>query len=143
MNPQSEPEIKEAISLFQSYERAGASFADARKFKIAVQTLDEYLEENPDSPHWTFIQNLKLSYTRRLMERIASVNKADLEASLEHIVLVAAVVKAEAAKLMSEFPEQKQEWDRLIGTWAETIAHALVNLEEEDRKRKGKDGAHT
>lgn len=138
MNPDSIPEIREAITLFQSYERAGASFEDARKFEIAVQTLDDYLEENPNTPHRVFIQNLKFSYTRRLMERIASVNKTDLETSLKHIVLVAASVKTEAEKIMAQFPEQKREWDLLIGKWAAVIAEALVNLEEEDEKRKGK-----
>ena len=143
MDPRSEPEIKEAIALFDSYERAGASYTDARKFKVAVQILDDYLEENPGSPHLAFIQNLKLSYTRRLMQRIASVNKADLESSLEHIVLVAALVKDEAEKLMSQFPEHKRDWDRLIGEWAYVIAHALVNLEDEERKREHIDASHT
>lgn len=139
IDPRSVPEIKEAVELLEKYERGGATYADAKMFKDAIEGLGDYLDENPDSPHREFIQNVRTTYTRRMMQRLSKVNKADLNASLEHIILVVHTVRAEADKLKALFPEMKLAWKALIGEWAEPIARALVDREErEEREREKK-----
>lgn len=130
MDARSVPEIKEAIQLLEGYEKAALAYDSAKDFSLAISILEDYLSDNPDSSHRQFIQNLRFSYTRRLLQRVAAVNKADLGASLEHIVLVVHTVKDEAQKLMAEYPELKRDFDALMKVWAEPLARAFVEMDE-------------
>lgn len=61
------PEIREAIALFESWEKSINDSAAARRFTEAVQLLDDYLEAEPETPYRELIRNLKTSNTRSLL----------------------------------------------------------------------------
>ena len=144
MDPRSIPEIREAIELLESYEQTQASYADAKEFMLAIETLEDYLTDHPETPHRQFIQNLRFSHTRRMLQRLASVNKADAGASIDHIVMIVHTVKNEAEKLMELYPELRKDFDALISVWADPLARALVAEEEEkERQRKNQNASHT
>lgn len=137
VDPRSVPEIKEALALLEAYETSGARYEDAQRFQSALHILNDYAEDNPGSPHLAFIKNTKLASTRRMLERLGRVNKADVKASIEHIVILVATVGDECKALFVEHPELKVEYERLIDTWKYELALALTLDEEKRQKRKG------
>ena len=142
MDPREIPEIREAVALLEGYEAAPLSYGSTDEFVLAIETLEDYLSQNPDSPHRQFIQNLRFSYTRRMLQRLSSIDKTDLFVSLEHILLVAHTVKAEAEKLMGEYPDLEKDFNALVKTWGEPLARTLMEEEDLEKARAHDRPAH-
>jgi hypothetical protein len=126
VDPRSVPEIREAIDLFESYERSSHNFEAAKKFSEAVRLLNDYVEGEPDTPYKSFIQNLRLAHTRSLLRHLARVNKKDFSAWAEHVFAVLVTANTEAEALMSDHPDLKKEFDEFFEVWKEELARALV-----------------
>ena len=122
LNPRSVPEIREAIALFEAWERETSNVHAAKGFTEAVQILDDYLECEPESPHRGFIENLRLSNTRRLLQQLARIDKKDFSLWLEYALAALAAVEREAASVIAASPELKRELDSFMGAWGEPLA---------------------
>jgi len=109
MNPRSVPEIREAIALFEEYERSLLNHAAAKKFNEAVELLNDYLEAEPDSPHKDFIHRLRFSNTRSMLRNLARVNKKDFFTWGEHVFAILLRVNSEAEALMGMHPDLKKD----------------------------------
>jgi len=119
------PEIREAIGLFEAWERAINDVHAAGRFTEALQLLDDYLECEPDSPHKPFIQNLRLSNTRRLLQQLARVEKKDFGLWLEYALAVVAMIDEEAESVMAAQPELRKDVDSFLRVWGDVVAEAL------------------
>ena len=115
------PEIKEAIALFESWEKSINDYHSARRFTEAVQLLDDYLEAEPETPYRNFIRNLKISNTRRLLQHLARVDKKDFAVWVEYALLVLSLVDKEAASVMATQPELKKDFDAFLGVWRDAL----------------------
>jgi hypothetical protein len=111
--PRNVPEIREAIELFESWEREFNDPAAAAHFTEAVELLADYLEGEPDSPHRGFIQNLRI------------VDKRDFGLWLEYAIAVASAVDQEAASIMAAQPELKKDYDAFLGVWKDALFTAV------------------
>jgi hypothetical protein len=123
--PRSIPEIREAITLFESWERSVNDQAAAKRFTEAVQLLDDYLEAEPDTPYKAFIQNLRVSNTRRLLQQLARVDKKDFSTWLEYALAVLSVVDKEVEAVMATQPELKKDYDAFLDVWKDVLLKAL------------------
>lgn len=127
--PRSVPEIREAVALFEAWERSINEVDSARRFTEAVQLLDDYLESEPDSPHKPFIQNLRLSNTRRLLRQLALVDRKDFSLWLEYALSVLAAVDREAQSVMAANPELRKDLDAFLNVWGDALAEALKRVQ--------------
>jgi hypothetical protein len=125
VDPRGVPEIREAIALFESWEHWAGDLNAAKRFTEAVQLLEDYLECEPESPHKTFIQNLRLSNTRRLLQQLARVERKDFALWLEYALAVMSVVDKEAESVMAIHPELKKDLDDFLGVWKDVLLQAL------------------
>jgi len=125
--PRSVPEIREAIGLFERWEAGITHPAAAGWFAEAVQLLDDYLDAEPDSPHKRFVQNLKVSNTRRLLRLLSQVDKNDLSSWMEYVHVLALVLGDEAEALMITYPELRAEFGAFIAVWGKEYVDALQN----------------
>lgn len=123
------PEIREAIALFESWEKSINDSAAARRFTEALELLDDYLEAEPETPHREFIRNLKTSNTRSLLQHLARVDRKDFSIWLEYALLVSSLVDKEAAPLMAKQPELKKDLDAFLGVWGDTLKEALRRVQ--------------
>src|SRR5687767_9311473 len=103
-SPRDVPEIREAIALFEAWEASINDLEAAKGFTEAVQILDDFLESDPQTPHRSFVHNLKISHTRRLLQQLAKVDRADFSLWLEYAVSAVAAVSNEAESLMKANP---------------------------------------
>jgi hypothetical protein len=125
VSPRDVPEIREAIGLFEAWERETTDVHAAKGFTEAVQLLDDYLECEPDSPHRRFIENLRLSNTRRLLQQLARIDKKDFSLWLEYALAALAAVEREAASVVAANPELKGELDSFMRVWGEPLARQV------------------
>ena len=115
------PEIREAIALFESWEKSINDYDSARRFTEAVQLLDDYLEAEPETPYRELIRNLKISNTRRLLQHLARVDRKDFALWVEYALLVLSLVEKEAASVMAAQPELKKDFDAFLGVWRDAL----------------------
>ena len=127
--PRSVPEIREAVALFEAWERSISDVDSARRFTEAVQLLDDYLECEPDSPHKAFIQNLRLSNTRRLLRQLALVDRKDFSLWLEYALSVLAAVDKEAQSVMAANPQLRKDLDAFLNVWGDALTEALKRVQ--------------
>jgi hypothetical protein len=120
------PEIREAIALFESWERSINDLHAAKGFTEAVQILEDYVECEPDTAHRAFIQNLRISNTRRLLQQLARVDKKDFSLWLEYALAALAAVEKEAESVMAVNPELRKDLDAFRHVWGDALAHALL-----------------
>lgn len=129
MNARSVPEIREAIALFESWERSINDLHAAKGFTEAVQILEDYLECEPDTPHRAFIQNLKLSNTRRLLQQLARVDRKDFSLWLEYALAALSAVDKEVASVMAANPDLGKDLDAFKHVWGDVLADALRRVQ--------------
>lgn len=126
------PEIREAIELFESWERSINDLHAARGFTEAVQILEDYLEYEPDTPHRAFVQNLKLSNTRRLLQQLAQVDRKDFSLWLEYALAALSAVENEARSAMAANPELKKDLEAFLQVWGDVVADALKRVQNSE-----------
>ena len=123
------PEIREAIALFESWERSIHDLHAAKGFTEAVQLLEDYLECEPDTPHRAFIQNLKFSNTRRLLQQLARVDRKDFSLWLEYALAALSAVDKEAQSVMAANPDLRKDLDSFKHIWGDVLAEALKRVQ--------------
>jgi hypothetical protein len=123
------PEIREAIALFEAWEASINDLSATKGFTEAVQILDDFLECEPESPHRAFIQNLRISNTRRLLQQLAKVDKKDFSLWLEYAVSAVAAVSNEAESLMNANPDLKKDFDSFLTVWGSAVTDALHRIQ--------------
>jgi hypothetical protein len=128
-SPRTVPEIRAAIELFEAWERSINDLHAAKGFTEAVQVLDDYLESEPDSPHRAFIQNLRLSNTRRLLQHLTRLDRNDFSLWLEYALAALAAVDKEAQSVIEAHPELKKDLDAFKSVWGDALAQALKRVQ--------------
>lgn len=114
MNARSVPEIREALDALERYERSNAEYDDAQDFREALESLDEYLVDEPDSPHRAFIANVRTTHLRRLLERLGRLKHADDFTVIAHVVILRDTAAAEVQALLKSHPEWQPAFDALM-----------------------------
>jgi hypothetical protein len=127
--PREVPEIREAIALFEAWEASINDLNAAKGFTEAVQILDDFLESEPETPHRTFVQNLKISHTRRLLQQLAKLDKADFSLWLEYAVSAVAVVSNEAESLIKANPDLEADFASFQKVWGSAVTDALHRIQ--------------
>lgn len=127
--PRSVPEIREAIELFEAWEASINDVNAAKRFAEAMQLLDDYLEYEPDSPDRQFIQNLRVSNTRRLLQQLATVDRKDFGLWLEYALAAMALADKEAASVIAVNPQLRTDLDSFLKVWGDSVNQALHRIQ--------------
>jgi hypothetical protein len=129
-SPRDVPEIRDAITLFEQWEAAITDPAAAGRFVEAVQLLNDYLDSEPESPHRVFVQNLKMSNTRRLLQLLSRVDKNDVFSCMEYVNVVFLALKDEAEALMASNADLKQDFEAFASVWRSEYLEALQDAKK-------------
>ena len=127
--PRSVPEIREAIELFEAWEASINDVNAAKRFGEAMQLLDDYLDYEPGSPHRQFIQNLRISNTRRLLQQLATVDRKDFGLWLEYALAAMALADKEAASVIAANPQLRTDLDCFLKVWGDSVNQALHRIQ--------------
>ena len=114
MDPRSVPDIRDALAALERYDRSNAEYDDAHAFREALESLADYLEDEPDTPHRAFIANVRETYLRRLIEKLERLKNADDFTVLQHIVILTDAAAAEVQRLLDAHPALRPAVDALL-----------------------------
>jgi chloramphenicol O-acetyltransferase len=117
--PRCIPEIEEAIDLLEEFETQLPDVSNIDLFVTATQILDGYIEDNPNTPYTNFVHNIKMSYTRRILQELMSIDNSEIETWFS-VVITFAIVKEEFEALSTANPVYREEYDDFLKEWAGT-----------------------
>ena len=94
-------------------------------FQDGIQLLNDYLADNPDTPHAIFINNIKVRHTRRLLQFLTTIDSSNM---LSWFKVIGALLEAreELKKLYETHPGLKSDYDRFAAEWRETPEFKIV-----------------
>lgn len=129
------PQLKEAVNLFVQFERSNEHEKRVQFFGKAINILDTHLSENHESPHKEFVNNLKLAYTRKLLEQLSEGSRlpSPTEDWFSYLWLMLKDCQTEIEVLTKRSPSLRQSYDNFIQMWGDD---AVRVLEREIQKRR-------
>ena len=127
MIPERPDELKEAERLLKEFEKSDSHTKRTRNFDDAIDLLNNYVEENPNSPDLVFIKNIKTSYTRILLEQSNDIKQIEMGDWIRYWSSFLKV-ESEATKMLSENPILKEGYKKFISKWKEEFIEFVTNL---------------
>ena len=127
MIPERPDELKEAVNLLKEFEKSDNHTKRTRNFDDAIDLLNNYVEENPNSPDLVFIKNIKTSYTRILLEQSNDIKQIEMGDWIRYWSSFLKV-ESEATKMLSENPILKEGYKKFISIWKEEFIEFVTNL---------------
>ena len=107
-DPRSVPEIGAALRLFEQWEKALGDPGAADLFAQALEQLDDCEE----AEHATFIRNVRLANTRRLLNQLSRVRVSDLANWAGYSAILQS--SAEAQAVIAQQPELRNVLDAFV-----------------------------
>lgn len=85
-------------------------------FEEAFDILDGYILDYPESPQKTFIDNLRFTYTRKLLEGLSSIRERDIDVNifLRYIVIFENKAIKELQSISEKYPNLKKEYESYL-----------------------------
>ena len=77
---------------------------------MTLSILSDYVEENPGSPGLVCIENIKTSYTIKLLEQLNNISEIEVRDWFDYFILTTLKVTSEVTKLLSEKPILKERY---------------------------------
>jgi hypothetical protein len=125
MNNELPEDIRVGRGFLEKSENAQDHIHRIRNFDDGIDFLNEYLIENPDSPHGKLIKNLKLAYTRSLLKRLPFLEIEDLITWFQYFISFHKA-EEEVDAIIAEDPEFNQIYDDFVESWIDE-AEVLVS----------------
>lgn len=115
-------DLVEAVDFLTLFERSNDHTKRTRYFKDAIEILNSHLQDNSDTTHKDFIKNLRLTYTKKLLEQLPLLSTLDMDDWSKYLILLIQSVPNETEVLSKEHPKLKQNKEAFIAIWInETI----------------------
>jgi hypothetical protein len=122
-------ELMEAVKSFKEFENSNSHAKKINNFKDAINLLDEYVEENPNSPHINFVENIKTSHARILLEQLNNIRDIEIDDWFNYFILITQKLKSEVEKISSENPILKKGYQDFVAIWRADVLEYLTKLE--------------
>jgi hypothetical protein len=127
MIPDRPDELKEAVRLLKEFEKSDSHTKRTRNFDDTIDLLNNYVEENLNSPDLVFIKNIKSSYTRILLKQSIDIRQIEMGDWIRYWSSFLKV-ESEATKMLSENPILKEGYKKFISIWKEEFIEFVTNL---------------
>lgn len=125
-------EISEAIELLEKLEKLPDHKLRAGDFEQAIEVLNDYLSQNPDSPHTNFIEKIKLTYTRHLLEQLPKLSSLSFSEWLPYLSPFLFKAKKEIDTVIKRFPKLGENYRKFLRMWKDELIKREKELEKDD-----------
>ncbi|MBU0734860.1 MAG: hypothetical protein KKG10_11990 [Proteobacteria bacterium] len=116
MNRNLPPNLIEARKLLETFEKSRDHSERTRDFQDAVNILNGYLQDSQDSSHRVVVNNLKRTYTRKLLEELPSLSGLDLYDWFVYTLLLSSVSN-EVEELVKDHPNLRKNNQVFYNMW--------------------------
>jgi hypothetical protein len=121
MQKQLPEEIKEARDLLAGFEKENDHSLKTGAFGEAIDILDDYLAVEPETEHKDFIENIKRTYTRKLLEGLHGLLGADMETWFQYIHLLLVKAPNEVEFNIWEHPRLDKDYQGFMEIWLDEV----------------------
>ena len=123
-------DIRKARSLLKQFEESGSHSNKIRCFENGINILDDYLEGFPQSPHKKLIMNIRLSYTRSLINQLKKISP-EMDEWFDYCSLLFFKVSKEVDQIRETNPELKANYEDFINLWANELIEEIRKMEKQ------------
>ena len=118
--PRELPEdVSEAIDLLNSFEKSNDHSQRTRDFTDAIDILNDFLRHYPESPHESYVRNVKVAYTRKLLEQLPRLAILDIDDWFSYSVPLLLNASADVDAAISGNPDLKQNLKAFLAIWSD------------------------
>ncbi len=123
-------DLAKAVELLKSFEKSDDHSKRTRDFEDAIEILNSHLQATPNTLHKEFIENLKHTYTRRLLEQLPSFFTLGIGDWLDYLKLLLITVSDETEELSKEDPRLRKNAYKFFAIWKEEVIRAVQKISE-------------
>ena len=125
MQKQLSEDIKEAVDLLKKSEKEIHHSLRTRAFEDAVDLLNDHMSVATDSPYKSFIENIKISYTRKFLEELSTLFSVDIDTWFDYVRLFLLKVPKEVKVNIEKDAQLKDNYKKFIGIWRKEAIEIL------------------
>ncbi|MBI5967947.1 MAG: hypothetical protein HY882_08840 [Deltaproteobacteria bacterium] len=118
-------DIREARALFSRYEKSRDHLERTRYFEDAINILDDFLADNPDLPHKSFIENLKLTYIRKLLEELPGLGTLSYDDWGHYILLLYINLEVKKNIIIQKGPSLQKNLEDFFAMWGDELIREI------------------
>jgi hypothetical protein len=125
MNQFKVEEIKTAIMALEKFEARIPSISAIDNFMDGIKSLDDYINDHPETPYKDFIKNQKFVYTRVLLKNLKFIDSTDFS---NWVQTLAALIKVQdITKEMFELnPKLREDYNIFIAEWKDSAELSIL-----------------
>jgi hypothetical protein len=126
-------DLMEALDFLKSFEKSNDHSKRTRYFEDAIEILNNHLQDTPETLHKVFIENLKLTYTRKLLEQLPLLSTLDIDDWTKYLMLLIQSVPNETEALSKEHSQLRQNKEAFIAIWINETIAALQRISKQSK----------
>jgi hypothetical protein len=106
------PDVLEAESLLKSALEHSDHGKRTACFEDALDILDSYISDHPETSQKIFIKNIRLTYTRKLLEALPSIRERDIDSPtfVRYYGIFTDKANKEFLTICEKYPGLEKEW---------------------------------
>jgi hypothetical protein len=121
------------LDFLKSFEKSNDHSKRTRYFEDAIEILNNHLQDTPETLHKVFIENLKLTYTRKLLEQLPLLSTLDIDDWTKYLMLLIQSVPNETEALSKEHSQLRQNKEAFIAIWINETIAALQRISKQSK----------
>ena len=118
-------DLAEARELLEVAATSKNHVEKTRAFEDAIDIMNDYLSDNPESTHKVLIKNLKQTYSRKLIESLPEIMPPDMDIWFEYLKIFLLKVKPEVEKITESNPILRTNYKEFIEYWRKEAIEVL------------------
>lgn len=112
MRNQIPPDLLEAKSLFEMSLDQTEHWKRLAYFEDALDAIEDFLSDFPETPYNNFIDNIRLTYTKKLIDGLSSIRESDIDVKLfiKYLTTIEHKMSREFQVICKNHPELEEEY---------------------------------
>ena len=128
MKDEQPADVSKARELLRKYEQAPNHKERIHYFKNALDLLEPYRSDEPDSHVGHVAKNIRRTYIKKLLESLPSLSTLDIDEWSEYFMLLFLKQSDEVESLCQENAMLNKYYKDFIRIWGQEVINALQKL---------------
>ena len=118
-------DVAKAVNILESWEKSRNHSERTRDFEDAIDTLNDYLMDDEHKIIHSYLNNIKRTYTRKLLEELPHLPVLQKGEWFNYIKLLFLTVPDEVDAITKERPNLKESEINFLKIWGDELMEIL------------------